>query len=126
MATNIDASRLGVPPGLADAGTHVRNISAALGSELQALRGKLAPLEVEWVGEAQVNYQILKGQWDRSAHSLWGDAGAPMPADNNPPTGQDLPGPDMGLLPFIAHALDRLYENYMNAEHASNQTWLMK
>ena len=127
MALNIDGSKLGVPPGLEDAGNHVRNISMALAAELHALEGKLAPLEAEWKGDAQIGFDALRLDWQRAAHALWGDDGAPMPAPGAaPPDGIDRPGPDLGLLPFIAHALDKLYENYVNAEGANTKTWLMK
>jgi hypothetical protein len=129
MATNIDGSRLGVPPGLEDAGNHVRRISQALAAELHALEAKLAPLEVEWKGDANLGFDALRIDWQRAAHALWGDEGAPMPAPGEPiPDGVDRNGPqnpDMGMLPFIAHALDKLYENYMMAEGANKKTWMM-
>jgi len=123
---NIDDSVLGVPPELGDAGNKVRGISNILGAELNQLGAKIAAISATWDGPTAEKFAPFMAQWKMAAHALWGDDGAPMPQPGQAiPDGTDRPGPDMGLLPFIGHALDKLYENYMNAEQGNLQTWQM-
>jgi hypothetical protein len=125
MAPSIDDSVLGVPPQLADAGNHVRSVSNLLGAELNQLGLKIAAIAATWDGPTAEKFAPFMAQWKMAAHALWGDEGAPMPLPGQPvPDGVDHPHQlEMGLLPFIGHALDRLYENYMNAEYGNTQTW---
>jgi hypothetical protein len=126
MAPTIDDSTLGVPTGLADAGNTVRSISNTLGAELHQLGQKIAAIMVTWDGDTADHFAPFMVQWQNAAHALWGDDGAPVPMPGGQvPDGVDRPGADMGMLPFIAHALDKLYENYMNAEFANGKTWMM-
>lgn len=104
---NIESSHLQVPPELAGAGGQVRTVSASLATELDTLRRKLAPLEESWTGEAHQYFTGLQQEWNLASLGLWGDG---------------TKG-GMGLLPFIAHALDVAYQNYLNAELTNTRTW---
>jgi hypothetical protein len=104
---DIESSNLQVPAELADAGPHIRTVSANLASELDILQKKLAPLAQTWTGNAYQYFTGLQQEWNLASLGLWGDG-----SQGN-----------MGLLPFIAHALDVSFENYMNAEHANMTTW---
>ena len=105
--SDIESSNLQVPPELAEAGPHVRTVSGNLASELDTLQKKLAPLAESWKGDAYQYFTGLEQEWNLASVGLWGDG----------------TGGSVGLLPFIAHALDVAYENYMNAEHSNTKTW---
>jgi hypothetical protein len=109
MAGNVENSVLAVPAELEGAGQQVRQISGNLFQELQTLRNNLAPLEATWTGATYDNFHSYELAWDTCARALWGDG------SNS--------GPNEGLLPFIAHALDMLWANYESAESANTKTW---
>lgn len=102
---SVESSNLQVPAELAEAGAHVRRVSAELINELNALRAQLAPLEGTWKGGTYVQFKELEMDWNMAAAGLWGDGGAG------------------GLLPSIAQSLDVAYQNYMEAESANMRTW---
>ncbi|WP_433349849.1 WXG100 family type VII secretion target [Micromonospora sp. CA-111912] len=104
---SIESSNLQVPAELAEAGTHIRKISGDLAAELAALQAQLAPLEESWTGSTYQHFKGLEQEWNMAAAGLWGDGGAGS----------------VGLLPFIARALDISYQNYTNAEQANTKTW---
>lgn len=104
---DIESSNLQVPPELADAGTKVRGISSSLASELDTLQKKLAPLADSWTGNAYQYFTGLEQEWNLASMGLWGDGTQA----------------NSGLLPFIAHALDVAYANYMNAEQSNTKSW---
>ncbi|MEV6598531.1 WXG100 family type VII secretion target [Actinoplanes sp. NPDC051346] len=104
---DILSSRLQVPTELENAGNSVRTISNGLAMELNDLRAKLAPLQESWTGQAYTYFTGLEQQWNLASVGLWGDGTAT----------------NVGLLPFIAHALDKVYENYSNAEASNVKTW---
>jgi hypothetical protein len=122
MATNIDASPLAVPADLATAGTKVRGIANALAEELNTLQQKLAPLEGSWTGNAKGYFEGLEQEWNLAAKGLWGDGSVGFSPGGSMP-GKQTPQGDVGLLPFIAAALDSMYVNYENAENSNIKTW---
>jgi type VII secretion system (Wss) protein ESAT-6 len=101
----VEDSNLQVPADLADAGNHVRTVSAELANELNALKAQLAPLEGTWKGGTYARFKELEMAWNVSAAGLWGDGGGG------------------GTLPYIAQVLDTAYANYMEAENTNLGMW---
>lgn len=55
---------------MARSGQHVLDVDADVQADLSALRGRLAPLQGAWVGDAATAFTELMARWDADATSL--------------------------------------------------------
>ncbi|BBA96951.1 hypothetical protein RVR_2485 [Actinacidiphila reveromycinica] len=101
--SSIDSVRIKVDDTLGAAGTTINGMAATIAEELSALKGRLAPLQEEWLqSTAATYYQDMMNEWDLAANGLF--------------------GPE-GVLGRIAHAMDVNWGNYSDAEWSNVTTW---
>ena len=101
--SSVDGASMYVREGLSGAGGVINQRAGEIAQQLQALKGKLAPLQAEWMeSQAASYYQAMQQEWDFAAYGLL--------------------GPD-GVLGRIAHAMNVNWGNYSNAEWSNVSTW---
>ncbi|WP_199923519.1 WXG100 family type VII secretion target [Streptomyces sp. NRRL F-5123] len=100
---SIAGARIRVDESLSMAGATINGMAAAIADELAALKGRLMPLQEEWLhSAASTYYQDMMNEWDLAADGLF--------------------GPN-GVLGRIAHAMDVNWGNYSEAEWSNVSTW---
>ncbi|CAG6394679.1 WXG100 family type VII secretion target [Streptomyces cocklensis] len=101
--SSIAGARIRVDDTLSVAGATIHGMAATIAEELATLKGRLAPLQEEWLqSTAATYYQDMMNEWDLAANGLF--------------------GPD-GVLGRIAHAMDVNWGNYSDAEWSNVSTW---
>ncbi|MFI0895568.1 WXG100 family type VII secretion target [Streptomyces sp. NPDC020983] len=101
--SSIGSARIKVDDSLSAAGTTINGMAATIAEELHALKGRLAPLEQEWLqSSAATYYQDMMNEWDLAADGLLGP---------------------QGVLGRIAHAMHVNWGNYADAEWSNVSTW---
>jgi hypothetical protein len=101
--SSIDNARIKVGDSLSAAGDTINGMALEIAEELALLKGRLAPLEEEWLNsKAATYYQDMMNEWDLAANGLL--------------------GPD-GVLGRIAHAMHINWGNYSEAEWSNIDTW---
>jgi hypothetical protein len=102
MADAISA-QLVVPPSLGDAPQQLHLKANQLIEQLEILRNKLTALEPGWAdSDARMAYDGYKVLWDKSAADLFGEG---------------------GVLPAISHAMQIVWNNYVEAEGANTRSF---
>jgi WXG100 family type VII secretion target len=95
-------AQIAVPAELAESGPAIMTMASNLGDQLSMLARQLAPLQEEWVGQANTTWQDLQLRWNSAADSLMAAPGA---------------------LGTISRAVNTNWVNYSDCEAANVATW---